>query len=292
MAPARPFSEQIGDVLLSGRRSFLPPESRASNAPLVIAVHGGTYTSRYFDLPGYSLVERGGALGIMVIALDRPGYGDTTPLAPFTETTERQGHWLNEIVGELYQQHGQGAPGVVLVGHSVGAATVVHAATLPRSFPLSGIAISGILLRTPQQSRDQWASMPKKSWVEMTHEIKDAVMFGPESTIGADMPTASHLAHALVPRAELLDIVSGFPDRVRALLRQIDVPVHVRQGEFDPLWITDAGQVDEFAAELINAPYVDAKLFRGAGHCIDLHLLGASFHLEQLAFVLRCGARV
>ena len=33
--------------------------SRTAGTPLVIALHGGTYTSEYFDIPGYSLLDRG-----------------------------------------------------------------------------------------------------------------------------------------------------------------------------------------------------------------------------------------
>jgi hypothetical protein len=32
--------------------------------PLIIAIHGGTYTSRYFDVPGHSLLDQAGRNGI------------------------------------------------------------------------------------------------------------------------------------------------------------------------------------------------------------------------------------
>lgn len=46
-----------------------------ADLPLVVAVHGGGYTSAYFDVPGYSLLDRAAGLGVPVIAVDRPGYG-------------------------------------------------------------------------------------------------------------------------------------------------------------------------------------------------------------------------
>ena len=46
------------------------------NAPLIVAIHGGTYTSAYFDVPGYSLLDRADASGVPIIAPDRPGYGE------------------------------------------------------------------------------------------------------------------------------------------------------------------------------------------------------------------------
>lgn len=48
--------------------------------PLVIAIHAGTYSSRYFDVADHSLLERAERNGIHAIAIDRYGYGGT----PFT----------------------------------------------------------------------------------------------------------------------------------------------------------------------------------------------------------------
>ena len=59
---------------LSGR-TRIPQVRDGGDLPLVIALHGGTYTSAYFDVPGYSLLDRASGLGIPVIAVDRPGYG-------------------------------------------------------------------------------------------------------------------------------------------------------------------------------------------------------------------------
>jgi pimeloyl-ACP methyl ester carboxylesterase len=106
--------ERFGPDELTGRRSVARGDSRIGCAPLVVAMHGGTCTSRYFDLPGYSLVQRGGSVGIPVIAIDRPGYGGTAPLPDFTETVARQAEWLVDRVGELFRRHGDHAPGVVL----------------------------------------------------------------------------------------------------------------------------------------------------------------------------------
>ena len=124
----------------------------------------------------------------------------------------------------------------------------------------------------------------------MPREVKDHVMFGPGGTYPPDMPELSHSADAPIPRAELLDIVTVWPQRAAAVLAGITVPVHYRQGEFDQLWVTDTDQVAAFGACCTRAPSLDAALFPGAGHCIDFHNAGAAFHLDQLAFALRCAA--
>jgi pimeloyl-ACP methyl ester carboxylesterase len=45
-----------------------------TDTPLVVAIHGGGFTSAYFDVPGYSLLKRAALLGIPAVAVDRPGY--------------------------------------------------------------------------------------------------------------------------------------------------------------------------------------------------------------------------
>lgn len=118
--------------------------------------------------------------------------------------------------------------------------------------------------------------------------IKDRMMFGPPWTFAPGMPERSHVADAPVPRAELIDITHTWAERVRGLAAKVTVPVHYRQAQFDPLWITGDDQTAGFAAAFSSAPFVDARTFAGAGHCIDFHRLGLAFQLEQLEFALRC----
>ena len=289
-ADSKHFTESYGNFTLSGLSRLPPVQRRLKHAPLVIAIHGGTYTSAYFDLPGYSLLERAGALGISVIALDRPGYGHSTGLEPGDETIAHHADRLGPMIGELFARHGGDASGVVLIGHSIGGATVIELAARHSAWPLLGIAVSGVCLHTPPESKGAWQSLPPGPITDMPHAIKDVVMFGPAHTFGAEMPALSHQAHSPAPLAELLDIVTSFPARAQPLLCEVTVPVHHRMGEFDKLWITNANEVRDFGEACVRSPHVDAKLFAGAGHCIDFHMLGASFQLEQLAFALRCGA--
>ena len=56
-----PFTHTSSDGrTYTGRRNSVEP---TAGTPLVIALHGGTYTSEYFDIPGYSLLDRGEAAG-------------------------------------------------------------------------------------------------------------------------------------------------------------------------------------------------------------------------------------
>jgi pimeloyl-ACP methyl ester carboxylesterase len=266
----------------------LPDGPVAPDRPLVIALHGGTYTSTYFDVPGYSLLDQAASLGVPVIAVDRPGYRGSTPVEPGESIILQNAEVLDHLVAELWAAHGAGTTGVVLIGHSIGGATVSAIAARKPSWPLLGIAISGCLLEVPAESGAAWAALPDLPVVSLPSEIKDFVMFGPPGTFREEMPAASHVSDAPVPKAELLDITGGWIGRVRETVAQIEVPVHARQGEFDRLWVTDADQVEQFGKAFSAARSVDARLVPTTGHCIDFHRQGAAFQLEQLAFALHC----
>src|SRR6202012_763389 len=124
------------------------PATMQANAPLVVAIHGGTYTSAYFDVPGYSLLDRADALGIPGVALNRPGYGGS-PLLPGEQATiDGQARFLVAALQDCWQRDGAGCSGFVLIAHSIGAASAAriaaHVAEEAIDLPLIGLAISGV----------------------------------------------------------------------------------------------------------------------------------------------------
>ncbi len=275
-------------LTITGRRNTPQPAAVAAAVPLVIAVHGGTYTSEYFDIQGYSLLERAAALGIPVIAVDRPGYGGSDHVEPGESIILANAAALDQVIGELWQQHGEGTAGVFLIGHSIGGAVVTAVAANGPGWPLLGIAVSGCLLQVPDGPRMAFDALPDILMIDLPGPMKDSVMFGPAWTHDAAMPQLSHSSDTSVPRAELIDINNGWIGRVRSVNARVTVPVHARQGEFDALWITDAGQAGDYAASFTAAPVVDGRLVLNAGHCVDFHHAGAALQLSQLAFALEC----
>jgi pimeloyl-ACP methyl ester carboxylesterase len=291
---SEPFTHQVTGagpaqgMTFSGRRRIDTTGPVGADTPLVIAVPGGTYTSRYFDVPGYSLLDQAAAVGIPVLALDRPGYGGSTPVPPGESIILANAEVLDHLISELWTAFGAGTSGIVLIGHSIGGATVTALAARRPSWPLLGIAVSGCLLEVPAESREAWLALPDVPVIDLPDDVKDFVMFGPDWTYRPDMPAASHVAGAPTPKAEFLDITGTWIERVRDTVGRITVPVHARQGEFDRLWITDEKQVAEFGQAFVAAPSVDARLVPSAGHCIDFHRAGAGLQLEQLGFARSC----
>jgi pimeloyl-ACP methyl ester carboxylesterase len=275
---------------VSGRKRLSIVTSTAE-MPLVVAIHGGSYTSAYFDVAGHSLLDRAAANNIPILAPDRAGYGNSPPLPPEAATIQGHAAALKQVLHAAWYRYGAGTKGMVLIGHSIGAAIAATIASDAGDLPLIGLGLSGVGLRTPPEHKPQWESLPDMPLVDIPPALKDQLMFGPPDSFDASMPAASHSANAPAPRAELVDIVGTWHMRVQDILGRIAIPVHYRQGEFDHLWIVDREEVDGFGRALSHSPRVDAAMVPGTGHCMDFHRVGPAFQLQQLGFALQCASQ-
>lgn len=256
--------------------------------PVVLAIHGGTYTCDYFDVPGHSLLDRAAARGFDIVALDRPGYGGSTPLPEVPELIAANAAALNAALPELLEGLGLAGRPVVVIGHSIGGAIALTLAAIASGWQLAGVAVSGVGAETPPESAEAYAQFPRVYFVELPAPMKDAVMFGPEGSYAPGMPQASHIANTTVPLAELLDITGGWLERVAGVAGAITVPVHYRQGEHEKLWLNSPERVAAFGRLFTVSPRVDAQTVGTAGHCIDFHLAGEAFQHGQLDFAAAC----
>lgn len=272
---------------------YVPADTRptAADYPLVVVIHGGTYTADYFDIQGCSLLARASALGLPVFAVNRPGYADSLPREQTDGSIQANAEILNDALSQLWEEHGGQARGIFLIGHSIGGAIAIRMAALQKSWPLLGVSVSGVGLREPDPVLEQWKSLPPVEVIEIPPQAKDALMYGPAGSFLPEAQQAAHSSDHPMPRRELLDIAFEWHRLLEASAPQIEVPVHYRQPEFDHLWVVDDEEVQGFAQRFVRAPVVDAKVLKGAGHCIDFHRLGAAFQLEQLAFALACSVR-
>ena len=278
---------------LSGR-AYRPSGPLAPHLPLVVALHGGTYTSSYFDIAGASLFDKAAALGIPLIAPDRPGYATSAWLPTAEMSIEGQARFFARELNDAWQRHGEGTSGIVLIGHSIGGAIAAATAALLAgergAFPLLGLALSGVCLNTPPEHRPLWEQLPDTPSVGMPPPVKEMLMFGPEGSFDPRMVQESARADVAAPKAELVDVVSTWSSKATDILGRIAVPVHYRQAEVDRLWVCGGDEVDGFARALVKSPRVDALMLRRTGHCIDLHHVGAALQLQQLGFALQCAA--
>jgi pimeloyl-ACP methyl ester carboxylesterase len=273
------------------RIAGITPELDLSDGPLIVALHGGSYTSTYFDVPRHSLLTRAANNRLRVIALDRPCYGRSDALPADNITFGAGAKALDTAIARLWDDYGTHHTGVVLVGHSIGGAICIHIASQAPDWPLLGITISGIHDVTPEQVRNAWDAMPAGQPVEFTPEQRRMFFYGPEWTIEPDIISRADASTAPIPLAELLEVVTRWPDQAAKLAANITVPVQYLAFEFERLWCIDADSVRSFADYFTGAPLVLSELMAGIGHNADHHRNSQAFHLRQLAFALDCAQR-
>ena len=258
--------------------------------PLIAALHGGTYTARYFDVAGSpqgTFMDLAAAGGYPVVSFDRPGYGASPALDPADNTFDRHAQLLAEVIAQAAERFS--ADSVFLVGHSIGGMIALMIAAGKMDFRLTGLSVTGMgAVIRPGGPAQALASLPPDETVDLPYDQRDQVMFGPDFTRSAEAVQAAHGSYAPVPVRELIQAPQWPDDHLPGLAPRVKVPVHNALAEFDALWDSSPANVEQFAKLLTAAPYVDAGIARATGHSIDHHTLGHALHLRQLAFAEEC----
>jgi pimeloyl-ACP methyl ester carboxylesterase len=261
-----------------------------TDRPLIAALHGGTYTARYFDVAGSAqptFIDLAAAGGFAVVSFDRPGYGGSTALDPADNTFDRHARMLADAIAQAARRVSAGS--VFLVGHSIGGMIALMIAAGELDFTLVGASVTGMgAVIRPAGPAQALASLPADATIDLPYDQRDQVMFGPAFTHSPDGVAAAHAAYAPVPVMELIQAPQWPDEHLPGLAPRVRVPVHNALAEFDALWDSTPANVEQFAKLLTAAPVVDASIARSTGHSIDHHTLGHALHLRQLAFAEEC----
>jgi pimeloyl-ACP methyl ester carboxylesterase len=276
-----------GEFRITGLATSLDTEP-GSDTPLLVCLHGGGYTARYFDVPGFSLLDTAAANGFTAISLDRPGYGGSDALPPGQRMFARNAEVLDQAITAIWERHEADHSGVVIVAHSIGAAIAVHIAARAPAWPLLGLAMHGIGTSSPEHVVGVWHGMPPGVPMRFSPAQRRQLMYGPDGTFAPDAIERAAVSTAPCLIEELLEIDEEWPCVAADLAAAVTVPVHYALAEHEALLHADRGRVEAFADLFISAPRVDAFLAAGVGHNIDHHRLGRALHLQQLAFALSC----
>ncbi|MFF7475739.1 alpha/beta fold hydrolase [Streptomyces sp. NPDC008092] len=293
----REFDVDVDALRVTGIAAFPDQPDDEARLPLLVCIPGGgSHDAQYFDIPGFSLLDKATAQGFTVLALNRPGYTRSAPLPDEHSAFARQAEILDTAIGRLWEQYGDGRPGVVIVSHSIGSAIAVHLAaghpTWPLTgrltWPLLGIALNGIDDMGPAEGNGAWKAMPPGQPVVCPTGLRRQIMYGPDVIMHADAVQRATPAWEPVPSPEFLEVVRLWPEQFPTLARQVTVPVHYVLAEHDHLWMADQQRVTDLAGQFTAASSVDAAIFHGTGHNIDRHHGGDKLHQLQLEFAARC----
>ncbi|MFJ9083443.1 MULTISPECIES: alpha/beta fold hydrolase [unclassified Streptomyces] len=270
-----------------------PLSARVCSAPspraVIFALHGGGTTSLYFDCPGrpeFSLLRTGAQLGYAVVAMDRPGYGISTPYAERYRDPQRRLETTYAAMERFLDQL-PGRPAVFVAAHSAGCELAMRMAADPRGLRLLGLEIAGTGLRhQPATIRAlEAAGVTRQRYGRRPAGTRET-LWGPAELyaedvwntpyIASDSPAYESPARAWVER-----------DFVR-LAAEVRIPVQFSLGDHERVWESGPAALAEITGLFTAAPRVRANEQAGCGHNLSLGLAARSYHLRVLAFAEEC----
>lgn len=243
--------------------AFLPPEPRAA----VVCFPGGRFTRDYWDLQvpqhdaeDYSFARFAAAAGLGVVTIDHLGTGHSS--RPDPEPTAEQIRDANAAATAAFlaQTDLLGLP-TTGVGHSMGAALLLHQQAAYRSF--DRLAVLGY----PSGQLTMWRPDGTR-WRLTAENAAERQRDVHYTNLGPDLPApvrAAVRAAATVVPAPVADWVSR-PGVVAAAAGEVDVPVLLGFGERD----------------VTADPELELRAFPRAA-ALKLVVIEGSFHCHNLA---------
>lgn len=268
-------------------------KQRTPGTPLLVCLHGGTFTGEYFCVAGSSagsFVDIATRNGFSVLRVDRPGYGASDLLPEDENTFVRQAELLDGAISGLLDENK--ADTAILVGHSIGGIVALEIAARQPEWRLIGVIISGMGAAIPAGgAAEQLGALPLAGVVDLPVEEREQLWYGPPSSVSPDVIVAARSSFAPAPMVELKAAPKWAAQRLNEAAVTIAVPVHHTLAEFDSLWDTSPAARELFLAKFSPTLPIYSEIMPGVGHCIDHHLLGAAMHYNQLAFAHHCALR-
>lgn len=252
----------------------------------ILALHGGGYTARYFDVPGQSFLGMAAGAGYTVVAVDRPGYGAARdrPMA-----FDRQLAYLAEAARWALARAGVPDGPLFLHGHSIGGMLALLLAGAGTDLPISGVSMtgSGAINHERAAAAIRARAQTKESHSESPPELRTRLMMGPPETF--DPAVAAFDAARDVPSsvADLRDAAT-WSEHLPGAAARCPVPVQFLVPEHDALWRSDDAAMRGVAPLFSRAPFVEIRVQRMSGHAVELHDLGRAHAYRVLAFAEEC----
>ena len=270
-----PVSSASGRV--SGQLVEVEPGRRA---PLLVLIHGGGCNSRYFDLPGFSVLQAALKRGFKVLLVDRPGHGLSPPGAGPAIASAAGA--IRELVKDV---SAAGVDEIFLIGHSIGGAVALTMAAERGGLRLRALAVSGIGDRPTREVRD-WHDRARRGG--LASEPPAELFFGPQGSYDWRGPAALRKSGEPWRMEDLEDAISGWPRRCAAILEKVDLPIHFRLAEHERVWEADPAALARIKGRLGNSPAADVAQLPAGGHLYEVHKRAPELIASQLEFLMDC----
>lgn len=247
-------------------------------ASLIVCVHGGGCSGRYFDLPGFSFTQAAVGAGHAVLLVDRPGHG-MSPAVDGPDPIDAASRLLTKLVGDAVVACGDPDLPVAAFGHSIGGAVTIHwAAQSPPM--LKCLVTSGI------GSRPTAAALAWLGELQGGDDIvlPQAFFFGPDGSFDWRAPIALRKSGEPWRKDEVDEVLLRWPDRFDTVASRIACPVLAILSEHERIW-----QNDENALKAMCDSFAPGRgrveIAAGGGHLYEVHR-NWSAHAERIiAFI-------
>lgn len=299
-----PFKLPLSNgAVVTGLHNLPAPSPTASrHRPLIVALHGGTYTAKYFDVnASHTASTTSDGLRVPLVAINRPGYLDSTSFAPIPDGSsypEEYGAWLHQyILPTLWLEFGKpsGCNCIVLHCHSLGTTGAIISASMyakdaNKQYPLGGISTSGfgIQLAGSRYRPPQDPHNPPTT-ITFPPEVKDSIML---QTGHADPEMYSYteeLNHD-VPIEEITSIDSVWFPRWKEWAGNVEVPVMIGLAGHDLMWKGTEEHLRDYAGAFSKSERVDGSVIKGAPHNLEMSYWAPGWYARCFGFALECAA--
>lgn len=266
----RPFTLDAAGIPLS---AILAEPACGPARSTILAVHGRGTRAAYWN----SFIPLATALGHAVLAVDRPGYGDSATLLPDGLSLAEQASLLHAAL-EHYSRTRHTGAGVFLLGHSDGGKVALHTAATAGPVRLLGLDTSGTGYRYHPQALHFPTTLgggaTKLNW-------------GPLHLYPPGTFRASRALLSPTPPRESAETVH-WPRQFEALAPHVRIPVRLTFAEHELWWQQDPATLSHMTARLTASPSATTARLPSAGHNIGLGHAAPAYHLAVLTFLEQC----
>ncbi|MFJ6619895.1 alpha/beta hydrolase [Kitasatospora sp. NPDC091335] len=239
----------------------------------ILAIHGRGMRAAYWN----SFIPLATGLGHAVLAVDRPGYGDSAHRLPEGQTLADQAETLQAALKEHACGHDIGA-GVLLLGHSDGGKVAFHTAAAEGGVRLLGLDVSGVGYRYHPQALRLPSTLGGGAI---------GLNWGPLRLYPHGTFRASRALLSPTPPRESAETVH-WPAQYEALAPNVRVPVRLTFAEHEAWWRLDDPTLTSMTSRLASSPRVTVEHLPAAGHNISLGRTATAYHLRVLTFLEDC----
>ncbi|MCJ1484289.1 hypothetical protein MMC06_004457 [Schaereria dolodes] len=280
------------------------PSIPSSHLPLIVAIHGGAYSSSYFFADSeHSALPFSIARGIPLIAINRPGYKDSTPLPSVPSDSSfirEEGKYLhNYVLPAIWKKYAVllGVSSIVLHMHSFGALGAVIAAALytdevkRKTYSLAGLVISGI--GTTGQQPDEavrrlLAKKPPRAALPCGNGDTTMLQTSRERVLDSDS-IGRETSDSKTSFAEAYDARELWVDYWMDYATRVGVPVMYALTEMEKYCEQSKGYTQKLAAVFERNYKAERSSIVGAPQATELNYMSKGWYGRVFGFAIECG---